>query len=91
VVLVTYRDRLTRFGYEYLDFFFKQYGVEIVEAFRQEKEPLEELVEDFVEIIVSFAARIYGKRSHKAKKLVESNIRFLAETGVPLPEHLKTN
>ncbi len=89
VVLVTYRDRLTRFGYEYLEFFFKQYGVEIVEAFKKEKEPLEELIEDFVEIIVSFAARIYGRRSHRAKKLVETNLRFLGETGVPLPERFK--
>jgi putative resolvase len=89
IVLVTYRDRLTRFGFEYLEYFFKQYGVEIVEAFKTEKEPLEELVEDFVEIIVSFAARIYGKRSHKAKKLVETNMRFLKETGIPLPERFK--
>ena len=89
VVLVTYRDRLTRFGYEYLEYFFKQYGVEIVEAFKTEKEPLEELVEDFVEIIVSFAAHIYGRRSHMAKRLVETNLRFLREIGVPLPERFK--
>jgi len=37
--------------------------------------PLEfegELVEDFIEIVKSFTARIYGKRSHKAKKLLEA-------------------
>jgi len=84
IVLVTHRDRLTRFGYEYLEYFFRQYGVEIVEAFKTEKEPLEELIEDFVEIIVSFAARIYGRRSHKARKLVEANLRFLGETGVSI-------
>jgi excisionase family DNA binding protein len=39
-VVVAYRDRLTRFGFEYL-----------------------KLVEDFVEIVTSFASRIYGKRS----------------------------
>ncbi len=89
VVLVTYRDRLTRFGFEYLEYFFRQCGVEIVEAFKTEKEPLEELVEDFVEIIVSFAARIYGRRSHRAKRLVEANLRFLRETGVSLPERFK--
>jgi predicted site-specific integrase-resolvase len=89
VVLVTYRDRLTRFGYEYLEFFFRQYGVKIVEAFKTEKEPLEELIEDFVEIIASFAARIYGRRSHKVKRLVEANLRFLREKGVSLPERFK--
>jgi len=29
VVVVTYRDRLTRFGFEYLEYFFKQYGARI--------------------------------------------------------------
>ncbi len=80
VVLITYRDRLTRFGYKYLQFFFKEHGVRIEEVLHEEKEPLEELVEDFLAIIVSFAGKIYGKRSHKVKKLVEHNKRFLKET-----------
>ena len=81
VVLVTYRDRLTRFGFEYLRYFFEKFGVDIVEVIgEEEKEPLEELIEDFLSIIVSFAGRIYGMRSHKAKKLIEQNKRFLEET-----------
>ena len=46
----------------------------------EEKEPLEELIEDFLAIIVSFAGKIYGKGSHKVRKLVEHNKRFLQET-----------
>jgi len=80
VVLITYRDRLTRFGYKYLQFFFEKHSVRIKEVLHEEKEPLEELVEDFLSIIVSFAGKIYGKRSHKVKKLVEHNKRFLQET-----------
>ena len=80
VVLITYRDRLTRFGYKYLQFFFEKHGVKIEEALHEEKEPLEELIEDFLAIIVSFAGKIYGKRSHKVRKLVEHNKRFLQET-----------
>ncbi len=92
IVLVTYRDRLTRFGFEYLRYFFERFGVEIVEVMQEEKEPLEELVEDFLSIIVSFAGRIYGVRSHKAKKLVEQNKRFLEETlGRELDEYLGKN
>jgi putative resolvase len=88
VVLVTYRDRLTRFGFEYLRYFFERFGVEIVEVM-QEEEPLEELIEDFLTIIVSFAGRIYGMRSHRTKKLVEQNKRFLEETlGRKLDEYL---
>ncbi len=73
VVLISYRDRLTRFGYKYLEFFFEKHGVRIEEVLHEEKEPLEELIEDFLSIIVSFAGKIYGKRSHKVKKLVEHN------------------
>ncbi len=80
VVLITYRDRLTRFGYKYLQFFFEKHGARIEEVLHDEKEPLEELIEDFLSIIVSFAGKIYGKRSHKVKKLVEHNKRFLQET-----------
>ena len=80
IVLVTYRDRLTRFGFEYLRYFFERYGVDIIEVMSEEKEPLEELIEDFLSIIVSFAGKIYGMRSHKVKRLVEQNKRFLEET-----------
>lgn len=79
VVLVTYRDRLTRFGFRYLEYFFNQFGVKIEEVMKEEKEPLEELIEDFVEIIVSFAGKIYGRRSKKIKQLVELNQRFLEQ------------
>ncbi len=80
VVLVTYRDRLTRFGFKYLEYFFKKHGARIEEVMKEEKEPLEELIEDFLAIITSFAGKIYGKRSHKVKKLVGHNIKFLSET-----------
>lgn len=80
VVLITYRDRLTRFGFKYLQFFFMKNGVRIEEVLYEEKEPLEELVEDFLSIIVSFAGKIYGKRSHKIKAIVESNKKLLQET-----------
>ncbi len=80
VVLITYRDRLTRFGFKYLQFFFEKHGVRIEEVLHEEKEPLEELIEDFLAVIVSFAGKIYGRRSHKVKRLVEHNKRFLQET-----------
>jgi len=47
VVVVTYRDRLTRFGFEYLEYFFKQYGVGVEVVFGEEfKDAYQELVED---------------------------------------------
>jgi predicted site-specific integrase-resolvase len=80
VVVVTYRDRLTRFGSEYLDYFFKQYGVRVEAAFGEEpKDAHQELVEDLIEITTSFTGKLYGMRSHKKKKLVEEFKKLLEE------------
>ncbi|MEM1710625.1 MAG: IS607 family transposase, partial [Sulfolobales archaeon] len=68
----TYRDRLTRFGFEYLDYFFNQHGARIEVVFGEEpKDAHQELVEDLIEIITSFAGKLYGMRSRRKKKLVE--------------------
>ena len=72
-VVVAYKDRLTRFGFEYLEELFKAYGVPIIVAFQEEpKDYYQELVEDLLAIVTSFAGRIYGKRSHKYKKVVKA-------------------
>lgn len=73
VLLVAYKDRLTRFGFKYLEGLFKAYGVKIGVAFQEPpKDYYQELVEDLIEIVTSFASRIYGKRTHKYKKVVEA-------------------
>ena len=72
VVVVAYKDSLTRFGFEYLKTLFNTLGVDVYVAFQEEpKDYLQELVEDFVEIATSFAARIYGKRSSRYKQVVK--------------------
>jgi len=72
LVLITYKDRLTRFGFSYIEEFFKSHNVQIFIAFENpEKTELQELVEDFIAIITSFAGGIYGRRSKKIKKLLE--------------------
>ena len=69
IVLITHKDRLTRFGFEYIEYFFNRFGVRIEVAMDEDKSPMEELVDDFVSIIISFAVRIYGKRSQKFKRI----------------------
>jgi len=72
-VVVAYKDRLTRFGFEYLVELFKAYGVNVIVAFQEEpKDYTQELVEDFVEIVKSFASRIYGQEYEKVVKCVEN-------------------
>jgi predicted site-specific integrase-resolvase len=72
-VFITYKDRLTRFGFKYLEAFFSSYGCRIEAVDPEEvKEPQQELVEDLIAIVTSFAGKIYGARSHKKRKVVEA-------------------
>jgi len=64
-VIVEYEDRLARFGIEYIKEFFEEHGVNLIVVEEREKSPEEELVEDLISIVVSFAGRIYGKRGAK--------------------------
>ncbi|RLE86873.1 MAG: IS607 family transposase [Thermoprotei archaeon] len=69
VVVVEFKDRLTRFGFDYLKKYFESHGVGIEVIEETEKGYIEELIEDFVSIVISFAGRIYGKRSQKFRKI----------------------
>jgi len=78
VVVVTYGDRLTRFGFEYLEYFFKQFGVRIEAIYDEEpKDAHQELVEDLITIVASFAGKLYGMRSRKKKQLVQGFKKLL--------------
>ena len=66
-VFVTYKDRLTRFGFNYLKTIFDLHNVEIVIVKDQENEKTvqNELVEDIMSLIASFSGKLYGMRSNK--------------------------
>ena len=68
-VFVTYRDRLTRFGFNYLKTMFNAKGVQIVIVKQQtEKMSVEaELMNDMMSLIASFSGKLYGMRSRKNK------------------------
>ena len=68
-VYVTYKDRLTRFGYHYLETMFLSHNVNIivVKDSHAEKSVQEELVEDMMSLIASFSGKLYGMRSKKIK------------------------
>ena len=72
-VLIEYKDRLARFGYEYLDAIFKnlEITVEVVET--KEKKYEEELAEDIMKILTCYSARFYGRRGGRKKKNTEEN------------------
>ncbi len=78
-VIITHPDRLTRFGFKTLEFFFQQYGAEIITIHERDKTPREELIEDLITIISHFAGKLYGARSHKYKKLKEGVKKLIEE------------
>jgi len=79
-VIVAYPDRLTRFGFKTLEQFFKSYGTEIIVINHEEKSSQEELVEDLITIISHFAGKLYGMRSHKCRKVVESAKKLVRDS-----------
>lgn len=66
-IVVEHKDRLTRFGFNYLSALAKAKGIEIIVADETES-PKEDLMLDFVSVITSFCARMYGHRRGKKKK-----------------------
>lgn len=78
-VYVRYKDRLTRFGYDYLEKFFQSYNVNIVILEETEsKTNQEELVDDMMSLIASFSGKFYGLRS-KEKKLLYKQLENTIE------------
>ena len=72
-VVLTHKDRLLRFGAELVFALCEARHVEVVVLNQGEESSFEEeLVQDVLEIITVFSARMYGSRSHKNKKLVEA-------------------
>ncbi len=71
MVIVAYEDRLTRFGFKTLEKVFLAFGTSIEIINKEEKVPKEELVEDLITIVSHFAGKLYGKRSHRYKEVIE--------------------
>ena len=68
-VVISNRDRLTRFGYGYLKSLFDRYNCEIIEVNLTEDKTFEqELTDDLIAIIHHFSMKFYGKRKNKLKK-----------------------
>jgi predicted site-specific integrase-resolvase len=77
-IVVEHRDRLTRFGFHYLETLLEAQGrnVEVVNLAENDKE---DLIADLVAIVYSFTARLYGQR--RAKRKTERIAAELRTTG----------
>ena len=71
LIVVLYKDRLLRFGFELVKYFAELNNVKIEVLDKIDKNQDQELVEDLVQIITVFSCKIQGKRKSKTKKLLK--------------------
>lgn len=66
ILIVEHKDRLTRFGFNYINTWFTDIG-KTVEVVNEAENDKDDLMQDFISIITSFCARLYGLRRSKRK------------------------
>ena len=78
IILVEHKDRLTRFGFKYIEVLMENQGrkIEVINNLDDDKD---DLIQDFISVITSFCARIYGQR--RSKRSTEKLIKELNVKG----------
>ncbi len=79
LIVVLYKDRLLRFGFELVEYFASLNNVKIEVLDRVDKNQDQELVEDLVQIITVFSSKIQGKRKNKTKQILEDFSQKIGE------------
>jgi len=76
LIVVEHKDRLTRFGFNFLEILLnnEKRSIEVINSSESKRE---DLIQDFISIITSFCARIYGQR--RCKRKTEKIIKELQE------------
>ena len=79
-LVITHKDRLLRFGGEIIFRICELKGIEVVIINKGEQPSFEEeLTQDILEIMTVFCAKLYGRRSHKSKKMAEKIEKIVSE------------
>ena len=69
-IIITYPDRLLRFGFSLIEKLCQHFGTEIILLNLKKEQSFEEtLAQDLITIITVFSSKLYGKRSHQNKKI----------------------
>lgn len=74
-LVIAYKDRLTRFGYEMIEMLIEEYSngkITIINK-TEEKTPIDEMTEDLVAIMNVYVAKVNGLR--KYKKSIKKDIK----------------
>ena len=79
-LVITHKDRLLRFGGEIIFRICELKGIEVVIINKGEQPSFEEeLTQDILEIMTVFCAKLYGRRSHKSKKMAQEIEQIVSE------------
>ena len=73
-IVVTYKDRLARFGFDLLEWFCSQHSCSIMVLNKVELSPQQEMVEDILSILHCFSARLYGLRKYSSQISKDKNL-----------------
>lgn len=74
-VVITYKDRLSRVGFELFSYLFKKYGCEIIvmSEVGSEKLDSQEIFEDIISLLHCYSMKLYNNRKKKQiKEILES-------------------
>jgi len=67
-LVVEHKDRLTRFGFRYIETLLQKLGWELV-VINKDEDDQDDLMKDLVAIITSFCCRLYGlRRGHRKSR-----------------------
>ncbi len=75
-VIITYKDRLSRVGFELFTYLFKKYGCEIIvmSEIGSEKLDSEEILEEIISLLHCYSMKLYSNRkAKKIKEILEEN------------------
>jgi putative resolvase len=70
-IVILYKDRLIRFGFELIESICQNHGVVIEVIDQTPKMAEQEFIEDLIQIVADFSYKQQGKRSQKVKKIVK--------------------
>ena len=80
IIVVLYKDRLLRFGFELIEYFASLNNVKIEVLDKKDKSEEQELTEDLIQIIKVFSCKLQSKRKSKTKALINDFYKKIKET-----------
>lgn len=77
MLVIAHKDRLARFGYDFLEHVCAVNGCKLVVMNIESLSPEQEMIQDMLAVVHGFSARLYGLRNYRKalKKALEDDTR----------------